>query len=647
MTAREDTPAEQLDATDEELAEVLLAVLEDVATIEAAAVEQLLRKPDPDAYLAWARDALPTLAPALFEAHDEPNDKIACWLARRLWDVMPVETNGFEPVPMPRPEPEATCPCGSGRTFKACSDFTIDMPILADSLWPALAESKPPSHWLRLARNGALPDEALMYIAEWFAEAGHWQQNLDLLLPKVRAGSLSTDHSLHAMDKLCQSYRELERPKDEGALLRRFASHDDAPVRCTANRRLATILHEEGHRDRAWRHFEAAAADSTADDPATGLQELVLLTTEGRMGDAEDRAAYWLAHLTGEGVEHDDPMLQLIQGFEDDAQYGRDEYFRWILPLDLRELVDAIEDAVERRLSTPAWRRMRGTGDDELLRDAHVPAPSSRIGKLERQWFELGRDGPFEPDADDMPDLAARVLWLRAHPEASDSFEILADLAELLETLEFALGGRQNRWYGAVLQRGADMVERGWPDDRAGTVPWVVGDNRPALSLLADYIELLDERDDGFEDLMTLYLRLNPNDNHGCRTDLIDLLLRGGRNDEALELGERYPTDMFASTRYGRALALYRLGRMDEATEAIGAAVVDLPLVLKHLLRNQIKQPAPDEYGMVIGGEYQAWLYRDAMRDTWMAEPGVKDWLKQFVPKAQRSLRDKKKQRRH
>jgi hypothetical protein len=48
----------------------------------------------------------------------------------------------------------------------------------------------------------------------------------------------------------------------------------------------------------------------------------------------------------------------------------------------------------------------------------------------------------------------------------------------------------------------------------------------------------------------------------------------------------------------------------------------------KYLLRVRVKKPHFHEHGVSIGGEDQAWLYRDSMRDVWVGEPGVLDWLK-------------------
>ena len=103
--------------SEKELTEELLRVLADLDALETSVVEQLADGADPDTYLAWARTTFPDLAPGLFEASGKPQDQVACALARKLWNVMPVEANGFEPVLMPDADPDALCPCGSSRTY--------------------------------------------------------------------------------------------------------------------------------------------------------------------------------------------------------------------------------------------------------------------------------------------------------------------------------------------------------------------------------------------------------------------------------------------------------------------------------------------------------------------------------------------------
>ena len=258
--------------------------------------------------------------------------------------------------------------------------------------------------------------------------------------------------------------------------------------------------------------------------------------------------------------------------------------------------------------------------------------------KLEEEWQALSQgDKPFsinefsETEADTW-DLAADWLpWLREHPEAMDSFSILDDLALLLLDADEVLGKSDNRWVTTLLHRGVAMLEEHWPPTRAGTLPWVMLTNRPALRILANFIHLLqDDWSDGrLERGIRLYMRLNPNDNHGYRTELVNHLLRAGRDAEALACTEHYPDDMFPEIAYGRVLALYRLGRRNAAQAALQEATEHLPTVLNYLLRGRVAKPKPSPYGIQMGGDDQAWLYRQAMRDTWMETKGMKNWLAQ------------------
>lgn len=647
--------ADDPDDFDDEHVEALLGLIGDLANVEQAVVEQLVERPDPDAYLAWAKATLPSVGPALFDASSEPEPVVACWLARELWNVMPVEANGFEPVPMPLPAAGAPCPCGSGRTWGVCcAKLKLEMPVPPGALWQWLVLRHPDSYWLRHARSGTLPIDGVMHVARSLHEAGAWKPLADLLAPKMAAALERPEFAPFAIDWLCAAYEGLQRIDDRDALLKRLGHHDSRMVRTMAGRRLTLSVHRRGDWQCAWRLFRDVS-DANPDDPATGVLELALLANERRFAEAEQRADYWRNHLLDADLEPDDEFLHLITVFAEDARDGRDEYYRRYLPDELGELVDWIdEQLLARPLPKVRWRRVEGMDDDDFTRGAHMLDPSPTMQRLEYEWqeealpeFALVMDG--EGEEDDWPGISMAVDWLFDNPDAADSLVVLDDLAAILAEAATTLGSTDNHWYMMVVERGAATLREAWSAKR-GTVPWAMLENRPPLRLLCRYIGLLDEDEDPerVEEHRDLYLRLNPNDNEGYRNNAVDSLLGAGRNAEALQLAERYPNDMFAETRYGRVLALYRLGRLDEARDVMDAAAVDLPLVLKYLLRNRIEQPAADGDGstMVIGGEYQAWLYRDDMREAWMAEPGLKEWLAQFVQKAQQSLRKRKRRRR-
>jgi hypothetical protein len=103
----------------------------------------------------------------------------------------------------------------------------------------------------------------------------------------------------------------------------------------------------------------------------------------------------------------------------------------------------------------------------------------------------------------------------------------------------------------------------------------------------------------------------------------MNLLLRAGEDEAALALAARYEGDLFAELSYGRVLALSRLGWERDAAVAAAQAIEDLPEVAKFLTRERARQPKLSAHGVTIGGKDQAWIYRQEMRDVWLANPAA------------------------
>ena len=78
-------------------------------------------------------------------------------------------------------------------------------------------------------------------------------------------------------------------------------------------------------------------------------------------------------------------------------------------------------------------------------------------------------------------------------------------------------------------------------------------------------------------------------------------------------------------------LALYRLGQQERAARVLHEAVGRLPRIPRFLLRKRIKRPSLGGAGFTGGGDDEAWLYRQAMRDVWEAEPGLLAWMKKLT----------------
>ena len=217
--------------------------------------------------------------------------------------------------------------------------------------------------------------------------------------------------------------------------------------------------------------------------------------------------------------------------------------------------------------------------------------------------------------------------WLRQHPQALDSLTILDDLATLLATAQYRLGA-SNRWHRRVLSRGAQIVLKHWQPERGGKLPWVLEANRPTLRLLTSFVQEVTEdwEDAHMEPAVRLYLHMNPDDQHNFRGTFVNRLLAEGRDADVLACTKRIANDRSAGTRYGEVLALYRLGRLEEAKTCLDQAVAYLPLVPKYLLRERIRPPRK-RLGGDASEKEQAWQYRQNMYTVWKETEGALDWL--------------------
>lgn len=265
--------------------------------------------------------------------------------------------------------------------------------------------------------------------------------------------------------------------------------------------------------------------------------------------------------------------------------------------------------------------------------------PPEHLLAIEEEWYDIfplekpfgTQFTPFDAEGEwDDEEFAAWAAFLEQHPEAFDSLDILDDVAAaLLCQPEIKLSPliHLDSLFVPLLQRACMILRASVP--AGGRLLWGYPNNRSALRPLARLASLLlgDDRLDQAVPLMLEYLALNPSDIHGFRGPLMNHYIASGALEEAVALSDSYIPDIHPEIMYGRVLALYRLGRLDEARESLTRAVEELPLVVKFLVKPKVKKPKISEYGTQIGGEDQAWFYREEMLDAWRATPGALEWL--------------------
>lgn len=165
------------------------------------------------------------------------------------------------------------------------------------------------------------------------------------------------------------------------------------------------------------------------------------------------------------------------------------------------------------------------------------------------------------------------------------------------------------------------------------SLPWGIVDNRPALRLAASlcYLRLDQQRWDDAEELARwLVFTLNPHDNHGLRAELSRLALRRGDGQAAIEVCDRFPDDGLVDTVFNRVLALFMLGRRDEAESALRRAAAEHPRIVPMLTAPAPKRPRDDGPYVTYGSAQEAWIYREACLTLW-EEAGALDWARDAV----------------
>ena len=74
-----------------------------------------------------------------------------------------------------------------------------------------------------------------------------------------------------------------------------------------------------------------------------------------------------------------------------------------------------------------------------------------------------------------------------------------------------------------------------------------------------------------------------------------------------------------------------QLNQVNDAIAALNQCVSRSPKVADYLLAARKKKPPLNDFGISVGGDDEAWIYRDAMRDIWKSTPGAFKLLKHAV----------------
>jgi len=615
-----------------------------------AAIGLILDEKSADEFLEWSQQSVPVLAPIMLESfEDEERHKMAYWIGVNLWNSAPQSTHYFKPTPLDKPSRNTNCPCGSGLKYKQCCAHLPMPPHLPENFfWLLMPEVMPKTHIIRLIKSHQLPLHAVAIMADFFTEQGDDAQVIKMLEPlfEGNASRLNHQHS-GLLDVLCDSYNiHYKTEKKKKDLLQRMSQHKDKSIRAEAWQRTASWKLDAGDFSAA---MDALSKAMQADpqNPSHSLLELTLLVSSNQLEQARQRAVFWhhkLKHLEYELPEllntlkaaQSDPAsaLQLTLSNADDDPRLR-ELLAWI---------DANKDLPTVEYSLEKIEMATDEDEGELpctdpMQNACILQPPEAIFELEMQWAAIKpNEKPFGTQLDTMGEGAIwedifNTEWLDfllINPQAINSQNINDDLVNLIYShpVNDSIWGPMAK-VQPLLNRNERLI-RDLNIPEGYHLPWIMPENRPLLRQLTHNINLAlgkDERNHAIE-LMKLYLKLNPHDNHGYRSLLINHYLQHNENHEAITLADNYPDDMLAETSYGLVLALYRSGELQKAEQALHNAFERLPKVADYLIKARIAQPQLSDFGIQFNGDDQAWFYRDEMRETWKKTEGCLTWLK-------------------
>ena len=583
----------------------------------------ILKSEDADEYLRWFRASAVVLAPVFFEQFPKDPDILRSFLSvfsRFIWNRTPLPGNRFRPRPLPKPERNAPCPCGSGRKYKQCCAMVEhgDETFANLSMLPYVLDVMPAKQREALPYSYVAPDE-LAYVAELWMEQGRTQEAVKLLEGLFADLSELDERAEPAFDRLLDCYDQLGNLLKKKRLLERGFAAPNKYLRAAAIQRQCCIYSDRKEYDKAWQLFQELQR-LIPNDPSLAHLEVVILHSQGDKQRTADRAKFWIARLSRDKSSASPELLSFLRSFaEDDAAGAMMDIAREVNPV-MNKLISLIQ-----KLPQPACHySLQPMGDS-----AGPLAPDDKMHHLVLQW---------EAQAEHALDISSDIKWFEQHPLAWQSFEILDEWFDALESY-WTLHGFEEVVLIPLLRHAEALLRKTIELHHAEKLKleWGFMENRPALRLLerlAFHLRLHNKLAESVRVAEWMVLTLNPNDNQGMRDFLIHDYLRLGRVADAVALHEYYPNDIGAMA-YGAVLALFMDKQQEAAIKLLKTTDEYFSGIRKMLLAANPRKPKLMDGMIKVGGKDEAWLYREDHLDIWQSSGGL-EWLRQQPGKAKK-----------
>lgn len=596
----------------------LLADLCSRSIVQGEPLDQLLSRMDSglDAFFPAPREG---------ELRDDPDlrRRLLRVMVRAIWQGIPQPALEFALPKLPEPGRNERCHCGSGQKYKKCCQaLARDVPIHNVNFLPSLLSVMPRKYWKDLAGSRIDPSMVAHTVGEWLAE-GEFESVVTLLEPWFARDSAFVEQHEPMLDALLDAYFELGNPRKKSKLLERAIELGDRAMRSAAMQRKVSILADRDRFDEAWALFRKAQ-QLEPESPGLAHLEVATLMAQGREEEARTRADFSARRLARSGRPE---LSDLVDWLRDVARRGSAAIGETMAESSgAAGLLAALQDM-------PAPKSMYDL--DPVDGDAGPLTPKARLVRAMDAWRQSIDPVNYSPGAgrdrsDPAADLGHMLDLLEDYPELWHSFEALAEMAYSARVLDFM--GVEETVILPLLNRAESLLEIVLEANGAAScqLEWGFWENRPALDLLAWRAGIELDRPATPEHVQRLerLLELNPHDNQGMRMPLSRRYLETDRFEDVLALVERYPDDL-PEMQYNHALALFALKRTEEAGEQLQKVADDYPKILQALLKSRMRRPEIDPFGIRLGGDDEAWLYREEYRSIWQRLGALK-WARRF-----------------
>ena len=616
--------------------------------------KQLYKNSSPLDFAAWVRQKVPELFPAfLSQIGDDPQEikEFLGLVAKGLYADFPLPERSLLPTGQIKPGRNDLCDCGSGQKYKlCCASKTIPHLFGEINLLRYVLDAYPISKLVDVVHSKANINAAADTAYQW-REENDEVRAVALLEPYFADVAELTDHLAPLFQILMDALVRLDNTGKRESLIDSILQRGDKILRSNALQRRTTMLVDRGEYHAAWQTFKQAST-LNPNDPALSFLEVTTLLSEGRTAEAQSRAQWWAAFLT----KQRDPALS--QGIERLRIMAIDPYAGMMgVAMDTnahwKRLNDLFLSAPQPKVRHSFSVFQEESDEQQVHHVASAFVPDAKLAKLEAAWIETFQQvkptlASVQHDDQSVWNNASDWLeLLERHPDLWFSFEVLDDLVMAVDTIDVM--GIRERLLVPMAERAVEQLRLTLESASVASVqcPWGNLEHRPVLRPVAHLAYICSES--GVQDprkaqrfmelAYWMVFELNPNDNHGLRTNLSNALVRFERWSDAIALNDRYHGDMQPTLQINALLAAFVLGKSEGIVQDLKRAAKDYSTAVKMLLEIAPKPVKHDNrYGITLGGKYEAWLYVSEMRMFWEKHHAL-DWARSVLSTKVRKLK--------